>query len=98
MQISVDISDEGVAELNALKKETGAPSYTELFNNGVTLLKWASEQKKAGRLIASLDEAKTSYKEVSLPILDHIKPASAPAQSHAERAAGSKPSGNELGG
>jgi len=58
-------------ELDALMDETGIQSKKELFNNALTLLKWAIKETRQGNSIASVDEKHGKYRELQMPILSH---------------------------
>jgi Arc/MetJ family transcription regulator len=61
-------------ELEALMREGRASTKKEFVNAALTLLEWAMKERKAGRIIASVDEKKDSYKELVMPILSEVKP------------------------
>lgn len=56
--------------LEELKAATGSRTHKELFNNAITLLGWAIEQRQNGRIIASMDESNRNYKELQMPALE----------------------------
>jgi hypothetical protein len=45
----------------------------DFFNNALTLFKWAIEERRAGRQIASLDGE--LYRELRMPALDSVEAA-----------------------
>lgn len=61
-------------ELDQLMKLSGVSTKKEFVNSALTLLKWAINQRRAGRIIGSIDERKDSYRELEMPILSEIKP------------------------
>jgi hypothetical protein len=67
MQIQIEIDDAGVNRLNEIKEGAGLDDYRDVFDNGIALLDWAIRQRAAGRIIAAVDEASQSYREVQLP-------------------------------
>lgn len=69
VRIQIDLPEDKVEALEALMKETGVTTKKDLFNNALTLLEWVIKEVKAGRTIASLNEANMSYKELAMPIL-----------------------------
>ena len=72
MRIQIEIDEKGAEFLQRLRKLTGVQTHKELFNNAITILNWAVQQKRAGRTVASLDEQDKNYKELSMPILDRV--------------------------
>jgi hypothetical protein len=69
-RLQIEIPDKNFEELKTFMKENGIRTQKELFNISLNLLKWAvKEKKKKGRIIASVDEANNSYKEIILPII-----------------------------
>jgi hypothetical protein len=70
MRIQIEIDAVGMGVLEDVKQRTGLTTYKDIFNNGVTLLQWAIKQRVEGRVIASLDENTTNYKELTMPVLE----------------------------
>jgi hypothetical protein len=68
MLIQIDDGDEN--SLESLRNTTGAKDYKELFNNALTMLSWAVEQRRAGREIGSINETEKSYRVLQMNILD----------------------------
>jgi hypothetical protein len=68
-RIQFELSDDKVRELEELMKESGIRTKKDLFNNALTLLEWAIDEKRAGRTIASIDEKEKRYKELVMPVL-----------------------------
>jgi hypothetical protein len=71
MRIQLDLDDEGMKLLERLKEATGSKTHKELFNNAITLLEWAVNQRVNGRIVASLDESSQNYKELQMPALEY---------------------------
>lgn len=71
MKIWLDFDDEGEKLVARLEAQTGVRNHRELFNNALTLLDWAVQQRLQGRIIASLDEESKNYKEVLMPVLEY---------------------------
>jgi hypothetical protein len=68
-RIQFELSEEKLNELESLMEETGVRTKKDLFNNALTLLEWAIAERKAGRIIASVDEKENKYKEIVMPVL-----------------------------
>jgi Arc/MetJ family transcription regulator len=74
-RLQIDLDEEKIAELEALMKEGKASTKKEYVNAALTLMKWAMDEKRAGRIIASVDPERDSYKEIVMPILSEVKKA-----------------------
>lgn len=72
-RVQFDIPEERLKELDSLRAELGLETRKDLFNNALTLLEWAVEEIKSGRVIASIDESSDSYREMHMPIFSAIK-------------------------
>ena len=72
VRIQLELPDEQVAELDELMRETRMRTRKDLFNNALTLFGWAVKEKKAGRLIASVDESQEVIKELLMPALQQV--------------------------
>ena len=55
-------------------KELGISTKKDLLNQAITLLEWAVTERKAGRIIASVDESHDQYKQVVLPAVERVAP------------------------
>jgi hypothetical protein len=73
VRIQFEMPKDKAEELDGLMKETGVQTKKELFNNALTILKWAVRETKNGNSIASVDEAHGKYRELQMPILSHGK-------------------------
>jgi hypothetical protein len=71
IRIQLELSESRVRELENLMDETGLATKKDLINQALTLFEWAIREKRAGRMIASVDEASQKYKEVLMPALEH---------------------------
>lgn len=52
---------------------TGLNTPEDLLNYALTLICWAAEQAKTGRVIVGLNETSGRYRELSMPFLDKLK-------------------------
>ena len=66
-EIRLVFTEERVRDLDRLMADMGISERKILFNIALSLLDWANEQKKRGRVIASVDKANQSYEELVLP-------------------------------
>jgi metal-responsive CopG/Arc/MetJ family transcriptional regulator len=71
VRIQLDLPDDQVAELDKLMEETRLTTRKDLFNNALTLFLWAVKAKKAGRIIASVDENQ-HIRELVMPSIENI--------------------------
>lgn len=69
VRVQFELSEEKLRELEELMEESGIKTKKDFINNALTLLEWAIEEKKAGRMIASIDEKGEKYREVLMPLL-----------------------------
>jgi hypothetical protein len=77
-------SAERVIELDQLMAECGIHTRVELINTALNVLEWAIEERKNGRIIASVDEANMRFKELMIPAFSAVRA----AQRRAVAAAG----------
>jgi len=75
IRVQLDLPEEQVRELDELMKEAKIATRKDLFNNALTLFQWAVKSKRAGRIIASLDEKSGNAKELVMPALENIQAA-----------------------
>lgn len=68
MRVQLDMLEEKVQEIEKIMEESGVKTKKEFFNLAISLLKWAIDQKKEGRIIASVDEKNDKYKGLMLPV------------------------------
>lgn len=71
-RIQFELTDEQLVELEKLMTESGTKTKKDLLNNALTLLEWALNEKKNGRIIASVNEKENKYKELVMPILASV--------------------------
>jgi len=74
VRIQIDLPDEQVAALDGLMTETKIRTRKELFNNALTLFDWAVKQKRAGYVIAAIDQSQDVVKELLMPALETVSP------------------------
>ncbi len=75
-RIQLDMPEEQVTQLDELMKETNIVTRKDLFNNALTLFQWAVKAKRAGRIVASLDEETGTAKEIVMPALENVRTSS----------------------
>jgi hypothetical protein len=74
VRLQVELDREKNEELEAMMREGNVRTKKDLINSALTLLKWAMNERKEGRIIASVDEEKDTYKQLVMPILEVVKP------------------------
>ena len=72
MRIQMELPEENVREIKALMEEAHIDTYKELFSNALSLLHWAVEEVRRGRVIGSIDEGQDVYKELVMPMLQNV--------------------------
>ena len=60
-------------ELDSLMVKAGLRTRKDVIENALTLFEWAVAQHEAGRMIASVDEAKGECRELLMPSLSCVK-------------------------
>jgi hypothetical protein len=78
MRIQLEISETKQQQLKVLMEKADLKTYSDLFNNAVTLLQWAVRQIEAGRTILSVDQESGKERELLMPFL-HVEQLSASA-------------------
>ena len=69
VKIQFELPSDKVKEIDALMKMTGTNTRKEYFNNALTLLEWAIEERYKGNTIAAIDDKYQKVKELVMPIL-----------------------------
>jgi hypothetical protein len=70
VRIQLDMPDEQVEVLDHLMQDLNIRTRKDLFNNALTLFEWAVKEKRAGRAIASINEADGKFREILMPVLE----------------------------
>ncbi len=70
-RFQLDLSAEGLEEIEVLMEETDTPTKREYVNSALTLLKWAIRHRQKGSTIAAVSQDDGVYRELEMPILDH---------------------------
>ncbi len=74
VRIQLDLPADKVQELEVLMEQAKISTKKDLINNALTLLEWAINERKTGRVIASINEKTMLYKELVMPILSAVAP------------------------
>jgi len=75
VRLQIELDEDKMKELEQLMQEGKARTKKDFINAALTLMKWAMRERRAGRIIASIDEKKDGYKEIEMPILSEVTPA-----------------------
>jgi len=73
IRLQIDVTEERMAAIDDLVKLMGLSTRKALFDNSLTLLEWAANQKMEGKIIASISGDSDSYRELCIPCLENIK-------------------------
>lgn len=73
MRVQFDMPQHKLDELQELMDEAGFETRRELFNNALSLLEWAVDQKKKGRTVGSINEDEQKYSELIMPFLQNLE-------------------------
>jgi hypothetical protein len=74
VRVQLDLPADKVQELEVLMEQAKISTKKDLINNALTLLEWAINERKTGRVIASINEKTMSYKELVMPVLSAVAP------------------------
>lgn len=71
VRFQLEIKQSMLDEITSLVEMGGFSSKKEFVNNAISLLRWAMLQRKAGNIIASIDDQER-IRELEMPCLTHI--------------------------
>ena len=71
-RVKLEFSEVKIKEIEHLMKELGIVTRKDYFNNALTLFKWAIDEKRGGRSIASIDNQTNRYRELVMPALAEL--------------------------
>jgi hypothetical protein len=72
VRLQVELEPEKVRELEGMMEAGHVRTKKDLINSALTLLKWAMNEVKRGRIIASVDEKEDTYKQLVMPVLEAV--------------------------
>lgn len=67
VRLQFDFTGEQTVKMEALMEQVGVRTKKAFFNHALSLLEWAINEKKAGRMVVSIDKEKDKYTELILP-------------------------------
>jgi len=72
-RLQFEMNTEKIKEIEELMVLGGARTKKDFINAALTLLKWAMNERRKGRIIVSMNEEQDTYKEMIMPILSDVK-------------------------
>lgn len=69
-RIAISMSSEELCRLQAAMNEVGITSYKQVFGSGLSMLRWAMNERRQGRIVGSFDESTKRLKELSMDVLE----------------------------
>jgi len=75
VRIQFECEEERVLEMDALIAECGFSTRKELFNNALTLFKWAVRKSRDDCDVAAVDVTNDKLFELQMPFLMHVRDA-----------------------
>ncbi len=85
MRIQLELSDNSVAQIKGLMKETHIKTYSELFSYSLAILIWAVKESRKNLIIVSADES-TGKAVSELALQVQQEPGNQPVASVVRRA------------
>jgi hypothetical protein len=86
MRIQLDIPTGKDERIKQWMKEAGFKTYSELFNNTMSVFTWVANEVKHGRIVISQDPSgQTLEKQFSMPFMDVLAPMQPANQSPAQK-------------
>lgn len=74
VRVQLDFPEDRVEEINKLMNEAKIATRKDFINNALTLLEWAIEERRVGKLIGSLDKEAETFERIILPCIEEFKP------------------------
>lgn len=72
-RMQFEVPEDKFERLQALMRQCKMESQKDLFQNALAMFEWAVRERSRGRIIASVDESLTRFKELSMPSLDEVR-------------------------
>lgn len=91
MRIQLEIPTGKDERIKQWMKEAGFKTYSELFNNTMSVFTWVANEVKHGRIVISQDPSgQTHEKQFSMPFMDVLAPLQQTNQAPAEKSLAAK--------
>ena len=71
-RLQIDIEEDKMKELEALMHDCGIATKRALFNDALTLFKWAVNKRKKGFQIGAMGPDGRQFTELETPALSHV--------------------------
>ncbi len=81
VRIQLEVPEEQLQEIERLMTQLKLRTKKDLFNNALTLLRWAAEERRCGRAVGSIDSAQGVIKELVMPALQNVSVSSPSARA-----------------
>lgn len=72
IRFQIEMNVDQMRDLERLMALCGLRTKRELFNNALTLLKWAVKEKAKGSSILAMNDANNSFLELEMPCLEAV--------------------------
>lgn len=82
VRIQLEVPEEQLVEIERLMTDLRLRTKKDLFNNALTLLRWAAEERRYGRAVGSIDAAQGVVKELVMPALQNVAPSAPSARAN----------------
>ena len=73
VRVQLDMPENRVSEIENIMAKTGVSTRKDVFENALALLEWAVNERKYGRIIASVDQKRERFHELLMPALASVK-------------------------
>ena len=73
VRLQIEIEKEKLEELKSLMRDCGIRTKKDLFNNALTLFKWAVNKRKSGHEIMAVNTEDDHYVEFDMPSLSAVR-------------------------
>lgn len=70
---SFDVTEKGLRDIEEMMQVTGTTTKKDLFNNALTILQWAIEERQKGHSIAAISETTNITWMLEMPILRNVE-------------------------
>lgn len=74
MNLEISIPEVRGRRIENLVEEGIVTSEQEYATYALTLLEWAINERREGRIVASIDDQSSQYRELVMPILSYVEP------------------------
>ena len=71
IRVQLDVSPEELETIETMLKVCNIATRRDLFNNAMTLFKWAVDEVRKGNIITSYNVDANQYVELRMPTLSH---------------------------